>query len=97
MEHHKEIVEYFNDRGVSIIFLFRRNLLRRMVSDLANSYDRYAKLLNGRHKSHVHSHEEVSPPAPISSPMMTNIIKITISLPASCRLIHFRHISQRSI
>ncbi|KAL3626796.1 hypothetical protein CASFOL_022681 [Castilleja foliolosa] len=58
MEYHKEIVEYFNDRGVSIIFLFRRNLLRRMVSVLANSYDRYAKLLNGTHKSHVHSYEE---------------------------------------
>ncbi|KAL0288147.1 UNVERIFIED_CONTAM: hypothetical protein Scaly_2741100 [Sesamum calycinum] len=58
MEYHKEIVEYFNDRGVSVIFLFRRNLLRRMVSVLANSYDRYAKLLNGTHKSHVHSHEE---------------------------------------
>ncbi|KAL2522827.1 P-loop containing nucleoside triphosphate hydrolase superfamily protein [Forsythia ovata] len=60
MEHHKEIVEYFKDRGVSVIFLFRRNLLRRMVSDLANSYDRYAKLLNGRHKSHVHSNEEAN-------------------------------------
>ncbi|POO02777.1 Sulfotransferase domain containing protein [Trema orientale] len=58
MEHHKEIVEYFNRRGVSAIFLFRRNLLRRMVSDLANSYDRYAKLLNGTHKAHVHSAEE---------------------------------------
>ncbi|KAG8384398.1 hypothetical protein BUALT_Bualt04G0113900 [Buddleja alternifolia] len=58
MEYHKEIAEYFNDRGVSVIFLFRRNLLRRMVSVLANSYDRYAKLLNGTHKSHVHSHEE---------------------------------------
>ncbi|KAL5557035.1 hypothetical protein UlMin_039271 [Ulmus minor] len=58
MDHHKEIVEYFNRRGVSAIFLFRRNLLRRMVSDLANSYDRYAKLLNGTHKSHVHSAEE---------------------------------------
>ncbi|GFP96930.1 nodulation protein h [Phtheirospermum japonicum] len=58
MEYHKEIVEYFNDRGVSVIFLFRRNLLRRMVSVLANSYDRYAKLLNGTHKSHVHSYEE---------------------------------------
>lgn len=31
-----------------------------MVSVLANSYDRYAKLLNGTHKSHVHSEEEVS-------------------------------------
>ncbi|KAL3526765.1 hypothetical protein ACH5RR_011421 [Cinchona calisaya] len=58
MEHHREIVQYFNDRGVSVIFLFRRNLLRRMVSMIANSYDRYAKLLNGTHKSHVHSPEE---------------------------------------
>ena len=60
MEHHKEVVDYFNHRGVSAIFIFRRNLLRRMVSDLANSYDRYAKLLNGTHKAHVHSVEEVS-------------------------------------
>ncbi|KAE9613029.1 hypothetical protein Lal_00027357 [Lupinus albus] len=58
MEHHKEIAEYFNRRRVSVIFLFRRNLLRRIVSLLANSYDRYAKLLNGTHKSHVHSAEE---------------------------------------
>jgi hypothetical protein len=60
VEHHKEIAEYFNRKGVSAIFLFRRNLLRRMVSMLANSYDRYAKQLNGTHKSHVHTHEEVS-------------------------------------
>ncbi|KAK9284368.1 hypothetical protein L1049_023539 [Liquidambar formosana] len=58
MEHHEEIVEYFNNRGVSAIFLFRRNLLRRMVSVISNSYDRYAKQLNGTHKSHVHSLEE---------------------------------------
>ncbi|KAJ8770688.1 hypothetical protein K2173_021335 [Erythroxylum novogranatense] len=58
MVHHKDIVDYFNRRDVSVIFLFRRNLLRRMVSVLANSYDRYAKLLNGTHKSHVHSDEE---------------------------------------
>ncbi|KAL8477144.1 hypothetical protein ACS0TY_029445 [Phlomoides rotata] len=58
MEYHKDIVDYFNDRGVSVIFLFRRNLLRRMVSVLANSYDRFAKQLNGTHKSHVHSLEE---------------------------------------
>lgn len=70
MEHHKEIVEYFNDRGVSVILLFRRNLLRRMVSVLANSYDRYAKLLNGTHKSHVHSHEEVTLAPPAKSPSM---------------------------
>ncbi|KAF1871411.1 hypothetical protein Lal_00020204 [Lupinus albus] len=55
MEHHKDIVEYFETRRVSTIFLFRRNLLRRMVSVLANSYDKSAKLLNGTHKSHTHS------------------------------------------
>ncbi|KAG4125439.1 hypothetical protein ERO13_D10G096000v2 [Gossypium hirsutum] len=60
MEHHREIVEYFNHRGISAIFLFRRNLLRRMVSVLANSYDRKAKLLNGTHKSHVHSEQEAA-------------------------------------
>ncbi|GAB4852099.1 hypothetical protein Ancab_016289 [Ancistrocladus abbreviatus] len=54
-EYHKEIVDYFNEMGVSAIFLFRRNLLRRMVSMLANSYDKRARLLNGTHKSHVHS------------------------------------------
>ncbi|KAJ4900247.1 P-loop containing nucleoside triphosphate hydrolases superfamily protein [Raphanus sativus] len=58
LANHEEIVDYFNRRGVSAIFLFRRNPLRRMVSVLANSYDRYAKLLNGTHKSHVHSPEE---------------------------------------
>ncbi|TKY55723.1 Nodulation protein H [Spatholobus suberectus] len=58
MEHPKEVADYFNRRSVSVIFLFRRNLLRRMVSMLANSYDRYAKLLSGTHKSHVHSTEE---------------------------------------
>ncbi|KAL9327670.1 hypothetical protein ACSQ67_002673 [Phaseolus vulgaris] len=58
MEHHAEIAEYFDRRRISVIFLFRRNLLRRMVSMLANSYDRYAKLLNGTHKAHVHSAEE---------------------------------------
>lgn len=58
MGHHNEILEYLNRRGVSVVFLFRRNLLRRMVSVLANSYDRHAKLLNGTHKSHVHSPEE---------------------------------------
>lgn len=66
LEHPKEIVDYFNCRGVSVIFLFRRNLLRRVVSTLANSYDRYAKLLNGTHKSHVHSKEEVSFPILLS-------------------------------
>ncbi|KAF1886144.1 hypothetical protein Lal_00045373 [Lupinus albus] len=55
MEHHKEIVEYFKHRRVSAIFLFRRNLLRRMVSVLANSFDKDTKPLNGTHKSHTHS------------------------------------------
>ncbi|KAI4330297.1 hypothetical protein MLD38_028597 [Melastoma candidum] len=81
MEHHKEIVEYFNRRGVSAIFLFRRNLLRRMISELANSYDRHAKLLNGIHKSHVHSAEEadmLSKYKPIinSTSLMTNLVEV---------------------
>ncbi|KAK6946140.1 Sulfotransferase domain [Dillenia turbinata] len=58
LKYHEEILEYFKRRGVSIIFLFRRNLLRRMISVLANQYDHAAKLLNGTHKSHVHSHHE---------------------------------------
>lgn len=60
MEHHEEIGEYFERRRVSIIFLFRKNLLRRMISVLANAYDKDAKALNGTHKSHVHSATEVS-------------------------------------
>ncbi|WOH05979.1 hypothetical protein DCAR_0625402 [Daucus carota subsp. sativus] len=56
--NHKEVVEYFNRRGVSAIFLFRRNLLRRMISMDANAYDKSVKLLNGTHKSHVHSPKE---------------------------------------
>uniref|UniRef100_A0A0D9V6J8 Sulfotransferase n=1 Tax=Leersia perrieri TaxID=77586 RepID=A0A0D9V6J8_9ORYZ len=58
MQHHKEIVEYFNRRGVSAIFLLRRNLLQRYVSILANNHDSEAKQLNGTHKSHVHSKVE---------------------------------------
>ncbi|KDP23013.1 hypothetical protein JCGZ_01697 [Jatropha curcas] len=58
LQNPEEIVEYFKKRGVSAIFLFRRNLLRRMISILANSYDREAKLINGTHKSHVHSPHE---------------------------------------
>ncbi|KAL2344842.1 hypothetical protein Fmac_006127 [Flemingia macrophylla] len=58
MQHHEEIAEYFRVHGVSVIFLFRRNLLRRMISVLANEYDRNAKILNGTHKSHVHSPKE---------------------------------------
>lgn len=58
MANHKEVVEYFNRRGVSAIFLFRKNLLRRMISMRANAYDKSVKLLNGTHKSHVHSPKE---------------------------------------
>ncbi|KAJ3696052.1 hypothetical protein LUZ60_001429 [Juncus effusus] len=58
LQHHMEISDYFNQRGVSAIFLFRRNLLRRHVSILANLHDRDAKQLNGTHKAHVHSKNE---------------------------------------
>ncbi|XP_078171697.1 uncharacterized protein LOC144565748 [Carex rostrata] len=57
-KYHREILSYFKSEGVSVIFLFRRNLLRRLVSVLANDYDRLAKQLNGTHKAHVHSKEE---------------------------------------
>lgn len=53
-------MDYFKRRGVSTIFLLRRNPLRRLISLLANTYDKDAKLLNGTHKSHVHSAHEVS-------------------------------------
>ena len=59
MQHHKVIVRYFKKNGVSAIFLFRKNLLRRMISLLANSHDKSVKPLNGTHKSHVHSSAEV--------------------------------------
>uniref|UniRef100_A0A0E0KEM7 Sulfotransferase n=1 Tax=Oryza punctata TaxID=4537 RepID=A0A0E0KEM7_ORYPU len=53
--NHVNIADYFNRRGVSAIFLFRRNLLRQLVSQLANNHDRYLKQLNGTHKAHVHT------------------------------------------
>lgn len=59
MKYHEDIVDYMKRRGVSVIFLFRRNLLRRMISLLANIFDKDAKLLNGTHKSHVHSTHDV--------------------------------------
>ncbi|CAN6466736.1 unnamed protein product [Victoria cruziana] len=58
MKYHEEIVSYFNRRKVSVIFLFRKNLLHRMVSVLANAYDQIAKQINGTHLSHVHSQIE---------------------------------------
>ncbi|KAL6648024.1 hypothetical protein ACP70R_012248 [Stipagrostis hirtigluma subsp. patula] len=58
MANHGDIVDYFNRRGVSAIFLFRRNLLRQLVSQLANNHDRYLKQLNGTHKAHVHTRHE---------------------------------------
>jgi len=58
LENHDDIVSYLNKKGVSIIFLFRRNTLRQVISVLANDYDKDAKQLNGTHKSHVHSKEE---------------------------------------
>jgi len=60
LENPKDIVSYLNKKGVSVIFLFRRNTLRMLISVLANDYDKDAKQLNRTHKSHVHSKEEVS-------------------------------------
>ncbi|GJX06109.1 clathrin heavy chain 1 [Tanacetum coccineum] len=41
-----------------MIFLSRRNLLRRRISILANAYDQSDKPLNGKNKSHVHPPDE---------------------------------------
>ena len=60
MENPEDIVSYLNKKGISMIFLFRRNTLLRLISMLANDYDKDAKQLNGTHKSHVHSKEEIS-------------------------------------
>ncbi|OAY66044.1 hypothetical protein ACMD2_09876, partial [Ananas comosus] len=58
IENHEEVVAYFSRRRISAIFLFRRNLLRQLVSLLANNNDRDLKQLNGTHKAHVHSKDE---------------------------------------
>jgi len=58
--NHVDVVDYFHQRGVSAIFLFRRNLLRQLVSQLANNHDRYLKQLNGTHKAHVHTKHEAT-------------------------------------
>ncbi|CAD6223893.1 unnamed protein product [Miscanthus lutarioriparius] len=60
LENPEDIVSYLNKKGVSVVFMFRRNTLRRLISVLANDYDKDAKQLNGTHKSRVHSKEEVS-------------------------------------
>jgi len=56
--HRRQILKYFKKRGISSIFLFRKNILRRMISVLANSHDKDARLLNGTHQSHVYSRME---------------------------------------
>ncbi|GAQ86632.1 P-loop containing nucleoside triphosphate hydrolases superfamily protein [Klebsormidium nitens] len=59
MDHWQDWLEYVRAHGVSVVVLFRRNTLRRMVSVAANGYDKQAKLVDGeQHKSHVHSAEE---------------------------------------
>ncbi|XP_024365926.1 uncharacterized protein [Physcomitrium patens] len=58
MEYNREVLDYFERMGVSVILLLRRNVLKRLISIMANSYDQRAKILNGTHKSHVHSVEE---------------------------------------
>ncbi|CAM6094740.1 unnamed protein product [Calypogeia fissa] len=58
MEYHREVADYYKDKGVSVVILLRRNLLKRLISILANAYDKKMKPLNGTHKSHVHLPEE---------------------------------------
>lgn len=54
-ENREEILRYFKRRHVSVIFLFRRNLLRRMISLVAN---RDNLRINGSHRAHVSTKEE---------------------------------------
>ena len=51
LENPEDIGDYLNKKGVSVIFLLRRKTLRRLISVLANDYDKDAKQLNGTHKS----------------------------------------------
>uniref|UniRef100_A0A0A9B9J5 Sulfotransferase n=1 Tax=Arundo donax TaxID=35708 RepID=A0A0A9B9J5_ARUDO len=85
LDNHDDIVSYLNKKGVSVLFLFRRNTLRRLISVLANDYDRDAKQLNGTHKSHVHSKEEAEilakfKPELDTSTLITNIRNIEKSI-----------------
>ncbi|KAL6657078.1 hypothetical protein ACP70R_004858 [Stipagrostis hirtigluma subsp. patula] len=85
LDNHDDIVSHLNKKGVSVIFLFRRNTLRRLISLLANEYDRDAKQLNGTHKSHTHSREEAEilakfkPELDIST-LITNIRNVEKSI-----------------
>ncbi|XP_062188291.1 uncharacterized protein LOC133891578 isoform X2 [Phragmites australis] len=85
LDNHDDIVSYLNKKGVSVLFLFRRNTLRRLISVLANDYDKDAKQLNGTHKSHVHSKEEAEilakfKPELDTSTLITNIRNIEKSI-----------------
>ncbi|EFJ08924.1 hypothetical protein SELMODRAFT_90926, partial [Selaginella moellendorffii] len=57
LAHGDQVADYFRSRGVSVVFLQRRNYLKRLISVMGNAYDR-AKPLNGTHVAHVHSREE---------------------------------------
>ena len=57
IEYHPQVLSYFHKRQVSIVLLLRRNVLRRLVSILANAHDR--KLRGNEHKAHTHDTEEV--------------------------------------
>ena len=57
MEFHSDVVEYFQAHQVSVVMLLRRNVLRRLVSILANSHDR--KMRGTEHISHTNDVEEV--------------------------------------
>ena len=60
MEYKPEVLAYLKEKSVSVIFLFRRNILERYISLIANKFDQHSKLLNGTHRAHVHSIQEAS-------------------------------------
>ena len=57
MEFHRDVVQYFQSHHVSVVMLLRRNVLRRLVSIMANSHDR--KMRGTEHISHTNDVDEV--------------------------------------
>ncbi|KAH7293427.1 hypothetical protein KP509_28G025500 [Ceratopteris richardii] len=57
-EYKREVAAYLKSKSVSIIFLFRKNILRQYISNLANIFDQETRKLNGEHLAHVKTEEE---------------------------------------
>ncbi|XP_024398048.1 uncharacterized protein [Physcomitrium patens] len=102
MEYNGEVLDYFQKMGVSVILLLRRNVLKRLISIMANTYDQRARILNGTHKSHVHSVEEVRKKKRLFSPIPAeshissacHIVEVTCSHTDFSTLRRLLHVTQ---